>query len=166
MHGHQWCKFITESSIVHQGIFTSKLKSCCSVKFSCFCSICKIWWLQYKYLIVFSQLTSIWEPGIAGCSRWSDIYLGGGFIDHCHAILFSVLNFRGWSQPWNYFNREVFFSTHTMWQWCIATRQKTPAGTLLTTLTTDFLLPSLPSCVPLASLGPLRDDDGPTLCLL
>ena len=63
------------------------------------------------------------EPTIAGCnavafrsSRRLDIYLGRCgrsrtliFVDHCCVNVFiHVLNFRGWSQPRNYFNSEIF----------------------------------------------------------
>ena len=32
------------------------------------------------------------------------------FIDHCCRVFYSIftLNFHGWSQPWNYFNSEIF----------------------------------------------------------
>ena len=62
------------------------------------------------------------EPGIAGCnavavrsSRQSGIYFGkcgrvhgSLFVDYRHVNVFiCVLNFRGWSQPRNYFNSKI-----------------------------------------------------------
>ena len=70
--------------------------------------------LESSWHLVYYQVSG--EPGIAGCSRRSDIYFGecglaraSLFTDHHrHNFIFRVLNFRGWSRPRNYFNSQIF----------------------------------------------------------
>jgi len=64
------------------------------------------------WLLVYYQVSG--EPGIARCSRRSDIYLGECGLAHKlihwspHNFAFRMFNFRGWSRPRNYFNSEIF----------------------------------------------------------
>ena len=64
--------------------------------------------LESSWHLVYYQVLR--EPGIAGCSRRSDIYLGECGLacklihwSPPHNFIFCVLNFRGWTRPRNYF---------------------------------------------------------------
>ena len=70
--------------------------------------------LESSWHSVYFQVSG--EPGIARCSRRSDIYLGECGLA-CKLIhwsspprnfSFRVFNFRSWSRPWNYFNSKIF----------------------------------------------------------
>ena len=70
--------------------------------------------LEISWCLVYYQVSG--EPGITGYGRRSDIYLGEcGFAHKLiqwsspRNFIFRVLNFRGWSWPWNYFNSEIFY---------------------------------------------------------
>ena len=69
--------------------------------------------LESLWLLVNYQVSG--EPGIAHCSRLSDIYLGECGLarklvhwSSPHNFIFHVFNFCGWSRPRNYFNSEIF----------------------------------------------------------
>ena len=107
--------------IIHVNIFRV-------IKFSWLHSICEFFLmvddcsmdehLESSWHLVYYQVSG--EPGNAGCSRRSDIYLGecgllrtSLFTDYRHIILFFVLNFRSWSRPRNfpnlwYYQKEKF----------------------------------------------------------
>ena len=87
-------------STLDRKIFTLKIirvKNFCVDKFSQFCSTRKIFLMVNGYNmdehlesskhLVYYQVTG--EPGIAGCSRQSDIYLGmgGGWSLHAHLLI-------------------------------------------------------------------------------
>jgi len=66
------------------------------------------------------------EPGIAGCSRRSDIYPGecglahtSLFIDRRCVSLNFALKFRSWLRPRNYFNSEIFLIYGTLTIYCL-----------------------------------------------
>ena len=116
-----------KGSTIDREIFALKIicvKNFRVTKFSWFRSIRKIFLtvddynmdesLESSWRLVYYQVSG--EPGITDCSHRSDIYLGGvrtcaGKLIHwslpCNYI-FHVLNFCGWSRPWNYFNSEMF----------------------------------------------------------
>ena len=116
--------------------FHAKNNSCEKLlKFLRFCSILKIFlavddWnmdklLENSWSLVYYQVSG--EPGITGCSFWSDIYLrecGLGYkliyrSSLCNFI-FHVLNFRSWSWPQNNFNSKIFLiygSRKWAWKW-------------------------------------------------
>ena len=106
---------------VDREIFTLKIihmKNFRVIKFSQFCLIREIFLtvdgcdkderLESSWHFVYYQVSG--EPGIAGCSRRSDIYFGecglvhaSLFTDHrCRNFIFRVLNSRGWSRPRNF----------------------------------------------------------------
>ena len=87
--------------------------------------------LESSWRLVYYQVSG--EPGIAGCSRRSDIHLGecgvaraSLFTDHHCVILFSR-DSRGWSRPRNYFNSEIFpiYGTYKCIFYCCSYQQAT-----------------------------------------
>ena len=111
---------------IDQEIFTLKIicvKNFCVVKFSWFRSIRKKF-LTVDYCNMDEHLESSWrlvyyqvwgEPGIAHCSRRSNIYLVecglARKLIHWSSprhFIFHVFNFRSWSRLRNYFNSEIF----------------------------------------------------------
>ena len=127
-HGtYQGKGLVTLTTTVDREVFTLKIicmKNFCVIKFLRFRSIREIF-LRVDNYNMDERLESFWrlvyyqvsgEPGIAGYSHWSDIYLRGVWTCACKLMhwsspcnfIFCVLNFRGWSRPQNYFNSEIF----------------------------------------------------------
>jgi len=90
--------------------------------------------LESSWHLVYYQVSG--EPGIARCSRRSDIYLGEcglarklihWSLPRCNFI-FRVFNFLGWSQPRNYLTAK--FSRSTAYSIIILVLLKCPASIL------------------------------------
>ena len=114
---------------------TIHIKIFSGVKLLWFLSICKILTVDscnmdecLESSLAFSL--PLGQPGVAGSSHRSDIYLRGCglcmqeclFIDHHQISCFvfvCVLNFRSRSRLLNYFNSEIFPILHMHWHTCM-----------------------------------------------
>ena len=137
----RWCSYVVIHVVTYSRSGNFHVKNNSHEKFSCYYifavsfnlrNFCNNRWLQYGQVhgefldLVYYQVSGV--PGITGCSRRSDIYLGecglarASFTDHCRVILFfCALNFHSWSRLQNDFNSEIFpiYSTCTIRTWVV-----------------------------------------------